>query len=141
MGQASTVHNVEWVENNFPLMYLFRRHIADGAGAGKFRGGSGEESLLTLHDAPEEKIKIVAFGVVGMRNSGHGTGGDSLAQLVLGDPLGVEDDLVEQYGSKDAAAESADDAKGIRVIPVGHVKEAVNWARAADFRSDERRKA
>jgi hypothetical protein len=28
-----------------------------------------------LHDAPEEKIKIVAFGVVGMRNSGHGTGG------------------------------------------------------------------
>lgn len=75
MGQASTVHNVEWVENNFPLMYLFRRHIADGAGAGKFRGGSGEESLLMLHDAPEEKIKIVAFGVVGMRNSGHGTGG------------------------------------------------------------------
>lgn len=75
MGQASTVHNVEWVENNFPLMYLFRRHIVDGAGAGKFRGGSGEESLLTLHDAPEEKIKIVAFGVVGMRNSGHGAGG------------------------------------------------------------------
>jgi N-methylhydantoinase B len=75
MGQASTVHNVEWVENNFPLMYLFRRHITDGPGAGKFRGGSGEESLLMLHDAPDEKIKVVAFGVVGMRNSGHGTGG------------------------------------------------------------------
>lgn len=75
MGQASTVHNVEWVENNFPLMYLFRRHITDGPGAGKFRGGSGEESLLMLHDAPEEKIKVVAFGVVGFRNSGHGTGG------------------------------------------------------------------
>jgi N-methylhydantoinase B len=75
MGQASTVHNVEWVENNFPLLYLFRRHVADGAGAGKFRGGAGEESLLMLHDAPEGKIKIVALGVAGLKNSGYGTGG------------------------------------------------------------------
>lgn len=72
MGRASTVHNVEWVEANFPLLYLFRRHVEDAAGAGKFRGGAGEEALLMLHDAPEGQIQIVALGVAGLRNSGFG---------------------------------------------------------------------
>ena len=67
-----TCHNVEWLEANFPLLYLFRRHLQDGPGAGKFRGGVGAESALTLHDAPEGKIKGVALGVAGLRNSGQG---------------------------------------------------------------------
>ena len=29
--------NVEWVEQNFPILYLFRRHLKDGAGAGRYR--------------------------------------------------------------------------------------------------------
>lgn len=65
-------HNVEWVELNFPLLYLFRRHIKDGAGAGKYRGGVGVESALMVHGAPEGKIKGVALGVAGLRNSGQG---------------------------------------------------------------------
>lgn len=72
MGRPSTVHNVEWVEANFPLMYLFRRHLRDGAGPGKFRGGAGEECLIMTHDAPQSRIQIVALGVAGLRNSGFG---------------------------------------------------------------------
>lgn len=71
-GTRLTCHNVEWVELNFPLLYLFRRHIKDGAGAGKFRGGAGVESAFILHDASDEKIKGVALGVAGLRNSGQG---------------------------------------------------------------------
>jgi N-methylhydantoinase B len=74
-GRPSTSHNVEWVESNFPLLYLFRRHILDGAGAGKLRGGAGEETALVLHDAPEGNVKVVALGVAGLRNSGHGLAG------------------------------------------------------------------
>ena len=33
-GGYLTAHNVEWIESNFPLMYLFRRHVKDGGGAG-----------------------------------------------------------------------------------------------------------
>ena len=84
MGRPSTVHNVEWVEANFPLLYLFRRHLQDGAGAGKFRGGAGEESLIMIHDAPEAKIQIVALGVAGLRNSGFGIyGGHPGAPSIL----------------------------------------------------------
>jgi N-methylhydantoinase B len=74
-GRSSSCHNVEWVELNFPLLHLFRRHITDGAGAGRFRGGAGEETALILHDAPEGKITFVALGVAGLRNSGQGIAG------------------------------------------------------------------
>ena len=70
-GQMSSP-NVEWYEQNFPVLYLFRRHVRDGAGAGKYRGGRGAETAHILHDAPEGKIKGVTYGVAGMRNSGQG---------------------------------------------------------------------
>jgi N-methylhydantoinase B len=86
-------HNVEWVELNFPLLYLFRRHIRNGAGAGKFRGGVGAESALMIHDAPEGRIKGVALGVAGLRNSGQGIfggypGAPSLLILLEGTKAG-----------------------------------------------------
>ena len=94
MGRPSTVHNVEWVEANFPLLYLYRRHLQDGAGAGKYRGGAGEESLLMTHDAPEAKLQIVALGVAGLRNSGFGIyGGHPGAPSIL---VHVEDSDVRK---------------------------------------------
>ena len=76
--------NVEWVEQNFPILYLFRRHLKDGAGAGRFRGGAGAETALTVHEAPEAAIKGVALGVAGLRNSGQGVfGGLSAAPSLL----------------------------------------------------------
>jgi N-methylhydantoinase B len=71
-GRGLSCHNIEWLEANFPLLYLFRRNTKGGAGAGRYRGGTGGESALTLHDAPEGKIKGVALGVAGLRNSGQG---------------------------------------------------------------------
>ena len=88
-ARGLSCHNIEWVESNFPLLYLFRRNIKGGAGAGKFRGGTGGESALTIHDAPEGKIKGVALGVAGLRNSGQGLfggypGAPSLLMLLEG---------------------------------------------------------
>lgn len=71
-GRGLSCHNIEWLEANFPLLYLFRRNAKGGAGAGHYRGGTGGESALTVHDAPEGKIKGVALGVAGLRNSGQG---------------------------------------------------------------------
>ncbi|MCY4489333.1 MAG: hydantoinase B/oxoprolinase family protein [Deltaproteobacteria bacterium] len=72
----------------------FKCHLQDGAGAGKFRGGAGEESLLMTHDAPEAKIQIVALGVAGLRNSGFGIyGGHPGAPSIL---VQVEDSDVRK---------------------------------------------
>ena len=71
-GSYMSCPNVEWMELHYPLLYLFRRHAKDSAGAGVFRGGVGVESAHILHDAPEGKLRGVAYGVAGLRNSGHG---------------------------------------------------------------------
>ena len=83
-GSYMSCPNVEWMELQYPLLYLFRRHAVDSAGAGKFRGGVGVESAHTLHDAPEGKIGGVAYGVASSENSGHGMfGGRSGAPSVM----------------------------------------------------------
>ena len=83
-GGSLSCSNVEWMEMNFPLLHLFRRHVKDGAGAGKFRGGEGAETALTLHDAPDKRIKGVAMGAAGMKNSGEGIfGGHPAARSVI----------------------------------------------------------
>ena len=64
--------NAEWFEMNFPVLYLFRRHATDSAGPGRFRGGLAVETAHTPHDAPESRLGGVAYGVAGLRNSGHG---------------------------------------------------------------------
>jgi N-methylhydantoinase B len=71
-GSYMSCPNVEYMELQYPLLYLFRRHALDSSGAGKFRGGVGVESAHVLHDAPEGKIRGVAYGVAGLENSGHG---------------------------------------------------------------------
>jgi N-methylhydantoinase B len=71
-GGYMTDHNVEWFESQYPFLHLFRRQITDGGGSGEFRGGVGQESALTIHDAPEGRIKGIPFGVEGPRNSGQG---------------------------------------------------------------------
>jgi N-methylhydantoinase B len=69
---TTTCHNIEWVERNFPLLYCFRRHAQDSGGAGRFRGGMGVEVGIAVHKAPENKIRIIALGVAGFKNSGRG---------------------------------------------------------------------
>ena len=96
-GGGLTCHNIEWVELNFPILYLFRRHVKDGAGAGKFRGGVGAEAAIKIHDAPEGKIRGVAFGVAGLRNSGQGICGGypgSPSVLILQRETDIENWLV-----------------------------------------------
>ena len=94
-GQGSFLiaPNVEWLEMNCPLLFLFRRHMRDGQGAGQFRGGAGAEMAFTVHEAPEGKIRGVAFGVAGLNNGGQGVfggypGAPSILKLVQGTKLG-----------------------------------------------------
>jgi N-methylhydantoinase B len=106
-GRGLSCHNIEWLEANFPLLYLFRRNTKGGAGAGKFRGGTGGESALTVHDAPEGKIKGVALGVAGLRNSGQGMFGGypgAPSLLMLTEGARVEETIAED-NSPDQLAE------------------------------------
>lgn len=45
--------NVEENEYHFPLLYLYRRELADSGGAGRFRGGNGAEMAFIPHRTEE----------------------------------------------------------------------------------------
>lgn len=115
-GRGLSCHNIEWLEANFPLLYLFRRNTKGGAGAGKYRGGTGGESALTLHDAPESKIKGVALGVAGLRNSGQGMfGGYPGAPSLL---LLKEGTRVEEMIAEGKSPDQLEDVGGSgRILP------------------------
>ena len=87
-----TCANVEWLEMNCPMLFLFRRHATDRQGAGRFRGGTGAEMAFTVHKAPEGKIDGVAYGVAGLTNGGKGLfggypGAPSVLELLQGTSL------------------------------------------------------
>jgi N-methylhydantoinase B len=106
-GGALTDHNVEWFESNYPLLYLYRRQIEDGGGAGTFRGGVGGEVGIIIHDAPEGRIKGVAYGVAGLRNSGRGLFGGypgAPSSIVLAKDTHVDKLMAEQRPALDLAA-------------------------------------
>jgi N-methylhydantoinase B len=58
----SRMANVETVENNFPIRYLFRRRRTDSGGAGKYRGGTGLEFAVVPHDGPDGGLHYVISG-------------------------------------------------------------------------------
>ena len=58
----SRMANVETIEAQFPIRYLFRRKLIDSGGAGRFRGGAGGEMAIVAHDAPDGGIHYVVSG-------------------------------------------------------------------------------
>ena len=58
----SRMANVETIEAQFPIRYLFRRRLKDSGGAGQYRGGAGGEMAIVAHDAPDGGIHYVVSG-------------------------------------------------------------------------------
>ena len=55
-GQARTpickMPNIEHTEQDFPVLFLYRKEVTDSGGAGKFRGGLSAESCFIPHNTP-----------------------------------------------------------------------------------------
>jgi N-methylhydantoinase B len=58
----SRMANVETLEAQFPIRYLFRRRLKDSGGPGEYRGGAGGEMAIVAHDAPDGGIHYVLSG-------------------------------------------------------------------------------
>jgi N-methylhydantoinase B len=79
----SRMANVETIEAQFPIRYLFRRRLKDSGGAGEYRGGAGGEMAIAAHDAPDGGIHYVVSGKGTKFPQSEGLGG--------GYPGGVND--------------------------------------------------
>jgi N-methylhydantoinase B len=79
----SRMANIETIEAQFPIRYLFRRRLKDSGGPGQYRGGAGGEMAIVAHDAPDGGIHYVVSGKGTKFPQSEGLGG--------GYPGGVND--------------------------------------------------
>jgi len=54
--------NVETHELNTPILYLYRRALADSGGAGRYRGGMGHEFAFKPHATASGSVGVTVFG-------------------------------------------------------------------------------
>jgi N-methylhydantoinase B len=95
------IPNVETNEQDFPVLYLFRRHLTDSGGPGRFRGGMSGELAYVPHKSGGEMNGLFAGTGAYMPNAMGLAGGlpgaavralrvagsDVAARLGRGDPL------------------------------------------------------
>lgn len=54
--------NIEDQEAEYPVLYLFRRHLKDSGGPGRFRGGRSGELAYVPYDAPDDRLEGLFAG-------------------------------------------------------------------------------
>jgi N-methylhydantoinase B len=54
--------NIEDQEAEYPVLYLFRRHLQDSGGPGRFRGGRSGELAYTVYDSPDDRLEGLFAG-------------------------------------------------------------------------------
>ena len=54
--------NIEDQEAEYPVLYLFRRHLCDSGGPGLYRGGRSAELAYMVYEAPEGKLEGLFAG-------------------------------------------------------------------------------
>ena len=53
---GNRVSDVEWKEQSYPVLHLWRRLKQNGGGPGKYRGGSGLDKAMTLWDTDSDEL-------------------------------------------------------------------------------------
>ena len=90
----ANVANIESIEGNYPLLYLYRRRTLDSGGAGKWRGGVSGEAAFTLHHATQMDITPNTWGVSISATSGLNGGYPGGGAAVL---LKRSTDIADQW--------------------------------------------
>lgn len=54
--------NIEDQEAEYPVLYLFRRHLRDSGGPGRYRGGRSGELAYTMYKAPDDFLEGLFAG-------------------------------------------------------------------------------
>jgi N-methylhydantoinase B len=112
----SRMANVETIEAQFPIRYLFRRRAPDSGGPGAFRGGTGGEMAIVAHNAPDGGIDYVISG----KGARH-----PMSEGLAGGWPGAPNSYVWVKAPDDGSNAPVDGAEGLDSIPGD--KERVSW--------------
>jgi N-methylhydantoinase B len=81
---GNRVSDVEWKEQSYPVLHLWRRLKQNGGGAGEYRGGSGLDKAMTAWDAQsDEMVGAFLAARFELPPRGYGGGGPGSATKMV----------------------------------------------------------
>jgi N-methylhydantoinase B len=122
------IPNVETNEQDFPVLYLFRRHLTDSGGPGRFRGGLAGELAYVPHKAADGRMNALFAGTGAYMPNAIGLGGGLPGSAVR--VLRVKDsDLAARIAAGRALPEELADAGGtLEVLEPKHPRTRLDAA-------------
>jgi N-methylhydantoinase B len=109
------VPNVEDQEAEYPVLYLFRRHLRDSGGPGTFRGGRAGELAYVVHDAPDGRLEGLFAGTGAEMPNAIGLAG-GLPGAAIRVARVVETDLVDRLARGRPLPARLEDVAGRREL-------------------------
>ncbi len=94
--------NVEFNEQQFPIIYLHRRELPDSAGAGRFRGGACASWAYVPHETEEIALASSAGGVWAPTGTGMWGGGTATTMRFT---LVSDSDTKQQFAERHIPSE------------------------------------
>ena len=114
--------NIEDQEAEYPVLYLFRRHLQDSGGPGRYRGGRSGELAYTMYDAPNDHLEGLFAGTGAEMPNAIGLAG-GLPGAAIRVARVVETDLAERMAQRAALPDSLDSIHGRReILSCKHVR-------------------
>jgi N-methylhydantoinase B len=103
--------NIEDQEAEYPVLYLFRRHLRDSGGPGRYRGGRSGELAYTTYDAPGSGLDGLFAGTGAEMPNAIGIAGGMPGAAIRVARV-VRTDIVERMQRHAALPQSLDTING-----------------------------
>lgn len=118
--------NIEDQESEYPVLYLFRRHLRDSGGPGRFRGGRSAELAYTIHKAPDDRLDGLFAGTGAEMPNAIGIGGGMPgAAIRIARVLGT--DITSRIRSGEPLPDALDAISGkLEILPPKHTRSAMD---------------
>jgi N-methylhydantoinase B len=114
--------NIEDQEAEYPVLYLFRRHLQDSGGPGRFRGGRSGELAYTMYAAPDDHLEGLFAGTGAEMPNAIGLAG-GLPGAAIRVARVVQTDVAARITRGDALPASLEDIDGrIEILASKHVR-------------------
>jgi N-methylhydantoinase B len=114
--------NIEDQEAEYPVLYLFRRHLRDSGGPGRFRGGRSGELAYTMYHAPNHHLEGLFAGTGAEMPNAIGLAGGMPGAAIRVARV-VNTDLDEHFEKKAALPDKLEGINGHReILSCKHVR-------------------
>jgi N-methylhydantoinase B len=112
--------NIEDQESEYPLLYLFRRHLTDSGGPGQFRGGMSGELAYTVYGSPNDDVEGLFAGTGAEMPNAIGLAG-GLPGAAIRAVQFTDSDILARMGAGETVANGLDAIPGHReFLPCKH---------------------